>query len=461
MNSKNTSPSKKDEQFRDFSLNGSMWKVVLYVGAPLALFQSLNQIFKIMDSMMASHINATAASTVAYLSQLTMILMAMGTGLSVGSGLKISEAYGSGDYELVKKRVNNLFALSAVLGLIILLGIMPFTEPLLRLAKTPEEFISMGKAYFLIELFSLIFNIFNNVYISIERARGNSKRILYLNLVVILVKFTLTAVCVYIFQFGITAIAAATLASQLFITAAALVNLTKKESAFSISIKYLPLKKKIALPMVRLSIPVAIEKAAFSLGKAVINSMSTGYGAVTVGALGISNNLTGINTMPQNGFQDGAAAIISQNLGAGKTRRALNAFYTAVLINLLLGAILMIPSLIFSNPITSIFASGDEEFQVMLKMIYYYDIWSTVPLGINSAILALFYGFGKTKVTLVINFCRVFLFRIPVLWYFQRFTNLGSESVGIVMVVSNLSVCILSMIFAFIFIRNVKKDYGV
>ena len=27
--------SKKDEQFREFSLNGPMWRVVLYVGFPL------------------------------------------------------------------------------------------------------------------------------------------------------------------------------------------------------------------------------------------------------------------------------------------------------------------------------------------------------------------------------------------------------------------------------------------
>ena len=44
--------SKKDEQFREFSLNGPMWRVVLYVGFPLALYESLNQLFKILDTMM-------------------------------------------------------------------------------------------------------------------------------------------------------------------------------------------------------------------------------------------------------------------------------------------------------------------------------------------------------------------------------------------------------------------------
>ena len=31
--------SKKDEQFREFSLNGPMWRVVLYVGFPLDVYK--------------------------------------------------------------------------------------------------------------------------------------------------------------------------------------------------------------------------------------------------------------------------------------------------------------------------------------------------------------------------------------------------------------------------------------
>ena len=43
--------------------------------------------------------------------------------------------------------------------------------------------------------------------------------------------------------------------------------------------------------MIKLSVPVIVEKMAFSLGKVVVNSMSTVYGTLTVGALGISNNI--------------------------------------------------------------------------------------------------------------------------------------------------------------------------
>lgn len=80
--------SKKDEAYRDFSLHGNMWKVVLQMGMPLAIFESLNQLFKILDTMMASHISATSVSAVAYLSQINLMLSALGGGLAIGAGIK-------------------------------------------------------------------------------------------------------------------------------------------------------------------------------------------------------------------------------------------------------------------------------------------------------------------------------------------------------------------------------------
>ena len=53
-------------------------------------------------------------------------------------------------------------------------------------------------------------NFFNNVYIAIERSRGNSRRILKLNLCVVFVKFIITAGFIYGLKADITMIAVAT-----------------------------------------------------------------------------------------------------------------------------------------------------------------------------------------------------------------------------------------------------------
>ena len=361
--------SDKDKQFRDFSLHDNMWRVVLYVGFPLALYQSLTQLFKIFDSMMAAHISATAVSTVAYLSQINMMLSALGGGLAVGASIKISEAYGSGDFQLVKKRVSTLFAMCAILGLALLVILVPFTPQFLRLAKTPEEFIAGGTQYFILELFGMVISFFNNVYIAIERARGNSKRILNLNMVVIGLKLALTALFVYVLNYGINMISVATIISQTFLLAAACKNLNQKDNAFGFSLAAISLKPEVTRPMIALSIPVIVEKVAFSFGKVIVNSMSTIYTPLTVGALGISNNIGGFTTMPQNGFQEGGSAIISQNLGAGKRDRVLKSYLISLLYSFGIGGAMGLLLVIFGKQFLSLFTADPEVITAGLKRL--------------------------------------------------------------------------------------------
>lgn len=389
------------------------------------------------------------------------MLSALGGGLAVGASIKISEAYGAGDFLLVKRRVSTLFAMCGILGVSLLVVLVPFTPQFLRFAKTPEAFIAEGSQYFILELFGMVISFFNNVYIAIERARGNSKRILYLNMIVIVIKLSLTAYFVYILHSSINMIAVATIISQASLLLAALINLNQKGNAFGFSLSGISMRRHVAGPMISLSIPVIIEKVAFAFGKVIINSMSTVYSALTVGALGISNNIGGFSTSPQNGFQEGGSAIISQSLGAGQPKRALEAFKCVMIICITIGAVFMTLSLMFLEQISGLFAGSDQEFGQMIASIYRCEALAAIPLGMNAAVMALLYGFGKTRVTLFINFSRVFIFRVPVLWFLQHFTNLGSISVGIVMGISNISTGLIALIIAVWEIRKICREYDI
>ena len=257
-------------------------------------------------------------------------------------------------------------------------------------------------------------------------------------------------------------IAVATVISQVFLFVMAVKNLCAGDDAFTFSKKSIAFKRQVVGPMLSLSFPVIVEKVAFSFGKTVVNSMSKNYGSTTVGALGISNNINGLVTGIHNGFQDGGSSIISQNLGAGNKKRAIGTFWRLVIINAALGAVGFIILNVFLGPITWIFANSAEGFnvefqQLIMHVVRYEALGGCIPLGINSACMALLFGFGKTKLTLVCNFSRVFIFRIPILWALQNFTSLGSESVGIVMAASNALTAMLSFVIAMLVIRSVKK----
>ena len=229
--------SQKDEAFRQYALTGSPLKVILSTCAPLALFQALQSIFKILDALMASHIGAEAVSAVSALSQITLMITALGSGLAVGGSIKISEAYGRGDYDMVRTRVATVYAMAIGVSVLVAVTLVPLAEPFLRLLKTPEELIRAGAGYFRIEILTLTVSFFNTVFIAIERSRGHAKKILSLNMVIIAVKLSLTAVFVYGMGGGLEHIALATLAGQLVMLAYALISMVRDDGAFRFSMK--------------------------------------------------------------------------------------------------------------------------------------------------------------------------------------------------------------------------------
>ncbi len=453
--------SSRDRRFLEMSLHAPMWKVVLYVGTPLALYQGLAIFFTILDTMMASHISKESVSAVAYLAQINLLLSSAGGGLAVGAGIQISRAYGERDFLLVRRRVSSLYAISLTTGLLLLALILPFAGGFLRLAGTPEELITVGEAYFRVQLFVMVVNFLNSVYIAVERARGNARRIFLLNIAAILVKLSLTAYFVYVLKSGLDMIAVASLLSELVLFAFAVRFSLAGENAFSFSFRAISLDRRVTLPMIRQSLPVIAEKALFAFGKTIVNSMCALYGPLMVGAMGVSNNLGGITTNPQNGYQQGSSAIISQNFGAGSYRRVLEAFYVTAAVNMLLGALISGLELWQLRFLSSLFDGGSESFRNMIALVYRYEALGAVPLGFNAAVMALLYGLGKTQLTLILNFSRVFVFRIPVFWLLQHCTNFGEASVGIVMMVSNISVALAAGAAAFAVIRRFKREHQV
>ncbi len=434
--------SKKDESFRQYALNAPAWKVLISVCGPLALYEALHQIFKVLDTLMASHISSDAVSAIACLAQITLMINALGGGLAVGGCIKISEAYGRGDYESVRKRVATLYAMAVAVSLLVVVTLIPFAEGFLRLMGTSEHLIEIGAGYFRIEVLSLVVSFFNTVYIAIERSRGHANKILVLNVVIFVAKLALSALFVYILNYGVLMIAVATLISQAVLLVYALCTMPRDEGAFRFSFRNIHMKKATILPILNLSYPVTAEKVLFAGGKVIVNSMSDSYGDLTVGALGVSNNIGGLTTGLHLGMNAGASSLISQNRGAGKYKRTLELFWWLAAMNMaigLLGILLVSQTLPW---LAEIFASSKDEFDPvfcqMIVDIHSWEMLGYITLGFNSAVLALLLGYGYTKLTLVLNVARVFVFRVPVLWALQNFTQMGAEAVGVTMMVSNV-----------------------
>lgn len=455
------SAHQKDEEFRRFSLSAHPLRLLITVCGPLAIYQAFQQIFTILDTIMAAHVSADAVSAIAVLAQITLMIQAVGTGLAVGGCIKISEAYGQGDYKLVQQRTSTLYAMAVLVSVLLAVTIIPFAKPFLRLLNTPEDLITVGAGYFRLQMLNLIVSFFNTVFIAVERSRGHSRRIMFLNLAVITVKLSLSGLFVYILKSGVIMIAVATLCSQLVLLTYALSHMPTDEGAFRFTPAAVQFKSRILLPIFQLSFPVTAEKMLFAAGKVTVNSMAGVYGKLTAGALGVSNNIGGLTTNWHSGMLDGASSVISQNRGAGKYRRTERLFYWLLFIDVMIGLIGLI-AVNFTLPyLAQIFASSREQFDQafcdMIVSIHRWEMFGYITLGVNSACNALMLGYGYAKRTMLLNMARVFVFRIPVLWYLQNYTQMGAEAVGVTMMVSNIATGICSALVVIPVIREIRR----
>ena len=100
-----------EAEFREYSTTGNLYKLILQVGTPLAIFALFSCLFSILDTMMASHIGTIDVSAVAYFNQLRMILSSIGSGLITGSMILINRAYGAGNNKKAGELLNTLIRL--------------------------------------------------------------------------------------------------------------------------------------------------------------------------------------------------------------------------------------------------------------------------------------------------------------------------------------------------------------
>ena len=115
------------------------------------------------------------------------------------------------------------------------------------------------------------------------------------------------------------------------------------------------------------------------------------YGTQTVGALGVSNSVSALSTVPAGSIGDGGAALIRQNIGYGNLQRALKIFRCVFIVDFVWGVLGFILTWVFLDPILAVFSKGDVAFAELIAQIFTLEMISNVFLAIHSAVMALLY----------------------------------------------------------------------
>ncbi len=159
---------------------GAVAPILLKFSLPLLVSAIFQQMYNIADSMIAGRcINNDALSAVGASYPITMIFLAIGTGMNIGCSVMISTFFGAKDFRQMKTAVYTSLISTGVLA-VILTVVGCFTSGMfLKILGTDASIFADSQTYLNIYVFGLIFLFIYNICTGIFTALGDSNTPLY------------------------------------------------------------------------------------------------------------------------------------------------------------------------------------------------------------------------------------------------------------------------------------------
>ncbi|MDO4267957.1 MAG: MATE family efflux transporter [Eubacteriales bacterium] len=373
--------------------SGPITRTLLIFALPMTVGNLLQQFYNIADTLIIGRFvgaNALAAvgSSYTLMTFLTSILL----GLSMGSGVAVSIAWGKGDMDRLKQSVflsfAGIFLAAVVLSLIAFFGI----DGIMELLQVPEEISGLMRTYLLVIFAGIGGTFLYNYFASLLRAVGNSVTPLIFLGVSAAVNVVLDLVFVLVFPWGVAGAALATIIAQWMSGIGLVIYTAVKVPELRIGREHMRWNKETAANIFRLSSITSAQQSIMNFGILMVQGRVNSFGPAVMAAFAAAVKIDSFAYMPVQDFGNAFSTFIAQNYGAGRherIRRGIrSALKTAAVFGLAVSAVIWV----FAGSLMGIFVDGSER-EILAIGISYLRIEGAFYCLIG--ILFLLYGFFR------------------------------------------------------------------
>ena len=340
---------------------GSEWKLILLFTLPLMAGNLLQQLYNTVDGIIVGNlVGETALAAVGTCAPLTMLFTAIALGMSNGAAVVLSQFYGAGRMDEMKKTVASSLILLFSMGVALSVVGCALAGWLLRTILGVQDYLRAdAEVYFRIYALGLLAQFIYNIVSAILRSMGDSRATLYFLLVASVCNVLLDLLAVALLGWGVLGVAVATVISQILSAAVSVVYLFQRYPALRFQKGELRFDREKGILVLKMGIPSTLQQCVVSMGhmaiQRVINhfDITAGYTAAT--------RIESFILIPIQGFFMGMATFTGQNLGAGKLERISRALARTILMSLVVVAAVIAIIYPFAPELVQVFGvTGDS-----------------------------------------------------------------------------------------------------
>lgn len=359
-------------QTRDMTV-GRPTGLILRFALPLMLGNVCQQLYIVADTAIVGQVaGVEALAALGAAEWLNWMVMGIVTGFTQGFSILVSQRFGAGDQQGLRRSVGISLVLTVIISLLTTLIGLPSVRTVLRMLHTPDNIMDDAVRYLSIIIACALITGAYNIFACVLRALGNSRAPLIAMLTAAAVNVVLDLVFVMGLKLGVTGAALGTVIAQGI--AALICFATLRE------IPQLRLSRQDLIPsggtgrrLLMLGLPVAFQNTIISIGGLTVQYVVNGFGFLYVAGFTATNKLYGLLEVAASSYGFAIAAYAGQNLGAQKLRRIRDGIRSSVWMALLTAAVISLAMMLFGKALLSLFISGTpEETAQVLEIAFRY-----------------------------------------------------------------------------------------
>ncbi len=221
---------------------GKPWEDIVVFTVPMLIGNIAQQLYNTVDSVVVGQfVGDNALAAVGSAGPILNLLIVLFVGISMGSGIMVSQYLGARNREALSKTIGTSIVLTVIASLLVMVIATLAARPLLELLSTPETIIDWCTSYLRILFLGIAGMAFYNILSGILRGLGDSMSALLYLLVASGLNIVLDLLFVARFHMGVAGVALATAIAQAISALLCLRRLTRLRELFAMEWRYIRL----------------------------------------------------------------------------------------------------------------------------------------------------------------------------------------------------------------------------
>ncbi len=340
---------------------GNETSLLLRFTLPMLVGNIFQQFYNMVDSVIVGRfVGTNALGAVGSVGSITFMFFSLCLGLGSGIGILISQYFGAGQDDYVKKIIANAIYITFGTGAIMSLCGVLFAEPILHLMNTPAENFADALIYMRIVCgFTIVVAGYNTIS-AILRALGDAKTPLIFLGVASVLNIVLDLLFVVPLKMGVAGAAWATVIAQFFAMLGSVVFGYGKNEYLRLKKRHMAYSGEIVEKSFRIGIPVAAQNALIALSCVALQSVVNRYGTTVMAAYTATGRVEGLVQQPFNSLGLAVSTFAGQNAGAGQYDRVRTGVKKSVWLVAIFSVLMILVMWLFGEPIVRIFIDEPE-----------------------------------------------------------------------------------------------------